>query len=311
MSVAGSAASGAPGAPTISETAQFGQNAQTQAQSSTTKYVWEMPITDARAGTDFPLVKTPFDPYDDIANIKAQYANGVAAGTNWTIPFEQADAAWLQRKRNAEEKASFDSWIMQRFNTTNPTENMMLQSIAPDLYRRREQIIDQQQDLVSRYAKLRLRGPKTIDDLKFEWLLETGRISLPKGPIWDPRRWRGAQFNYDPANPAASQAADEAANAARYQYGLFSPIKWLTWNQRGWQRNPANPADIRGTPGVPYDATAVGRTLPPAAMANAWGPYAPYPYVAAALPAGSVPGLNSAGAAANMAVTEATWAPTV
>lgn len=279
---AGSAASPAPGAPTIAETASFGTDAKTGAESSTLRYVWEMPLNDDRARNEFPIVKTPHDAYDNIANIKSQYANQ-AAGTNWIVPFEQADAAWLMRKRNAEEKAAFDTWVMQKFDVTDPTQNMLLQSIAPELYRRREEIIDQQQDLVSKYAKLRLRGAKTLEDLRFEWLLETGRISLPKGPIWDPHQWRLLQYN----NPGANANADNVANIARYRYGLFSPIRWLLWGERGWAPT-GNRADIRGNPAHMFDETAIGNTLPTdPAFANRWGPYAPYPQVGVAVDPGA------------------------
>ena len=169
---------------------------------------------------------------------------------------------------------------MTKFNIADPTQNMLLQSIAPELYRRREEIIDQQQDLVSKYAKLRLRGAKTLEDLRFEWLLETGRISLPKGPIWDPRQWRMAQYN----NAGADQGVDDAFNQARYKYGLFSPIRWLLWGERGWQARLDNRSDIRGVPGVPFPQTAVGPTLPQdPVFANRWGPATPYPYVGRAM----------------------------
>lgn len=277
--MAGSAASGAPGAPTQAEASKTRVNAQTGAATSSMKYVWELPINQPGARNEYPTVKTPVDAYDDTANIKSQYAQQ-AAGTNWVVPFEQSDAQWLLRKRDVEENAAFESWVMQKFNITDPSQNLMLQQIAPELYRRREELIMSQQDLASRYAKLRLRGAKTLDDLRFEWLIETQRISLPKGPIWDPVQWRAAQYN----NAALDPVADAQANNNRYRHGLFSPMKWLVWDERGWAPTD-NRADIRGNPAVRFPSALV--TLPvDAEMATRWSYAAPYPYIPTGLEAG-------------------------
>lgn len=273
-SKAGSAASSAPGAPSDEAVNAMRANAETGAASSTLKYVWNMPINDTRASNDYPMVMSRKDAYDDVANIKAQYAQA-AAGTNWIVPFSTKDAEYLQRKRDDEEKAAFDQWVMQKFNTADPAQNMMLQNIAPELYQRREDIINMNQDLVSRYAKLRLRGVKNISDLHLEWLIETGRLALPKGPIWDPLAWRKAQYD----NLAGDLAADTRANQHRYVYGLFSPLRWLLWGQRGWAPAAGNPADVYGDPATPYARQAV-RPLPiDAAWSNFWGYPSPMPSV--------------------------------
>ena len=143
--------------------AQAGQVGQSR------RYHWQHPADSQAAKTEFPIVPVAPDAYDDVANIKSQYAavGAVAGGnqSNWVVPFEQSDAAYLLRKRDAEEKAQYDRWLQQKYNLADPAQNMMLQNIAPQLYQRREEVIDANQDLVTRYAKIRLRGAKTEEDL--------------------------------------------------------------------------------------------------------------------------------------------------
>jgi len=163
-----------PGAPSIQETMRMRMNAETGATSTSLRYQWQMPYSTIdeqnRASNEFPIVPVPKDPYDDTANIKSQYADADKAGGNWVVPFDQADAQYLLRKRDAQEKAQFDAWVMQKYDITDPAQNMMLQNIAPELFQRREEVIDSQQALVSAYAKMRLRGAKSLSDLELEWL---------------------------------------------------------------------------------------------------------------------------------------------
>lgn len=271
-----------PGAPTPQSVSAMRANAQTGVATTSKVYQWTGDNRAANATNEFPIVTVPKDAYDDIANIKAQYADGAQVGTNWVIPFEQSDAQYLMRKRDAEEKAEFDAWVTQRYNLTDPSQNLMLQRIAPELFSRREEVINSMQDLVSRYAKLRLRGAQSIDDLQLEWLVETGRLQLPEGPIWDPLKWRAEQANYpNKARPqdGGNRDRDVAFNRTRYRRGLFNPLTWLTEGYAGWSVNPANPADIRGDPAdlflprnVPY---------PQDGWANIWSSPAPYPYAGA------------------------------
>lgn len=266
-----------PGAPSLAETARMRANAETGVTSMTNRYQWQLPLDSPGASNEFPIVPVPKDPYDDKANIKSQFAvqpSDPAFDNRWMVPFTDADAAYLERKRDAQEKAQFDAWVMQKYDITNPAENLMLQNIAPELFQRREEVIDQHQALVSAYAKTRLRGAKSLSDLELEWLIETGRVTLPEGPIWNPKIWRSIQTDAfrDPGN---AQKIDEQWNTHRYRYGLFAPIKWLTENTAGKKPNPANRADIAGS-NVPYTPGTV--PYPTAKWANQWTAPIPYPY---------------------------------
>lgn len=282
-----------PGAPSLEEAARMRANAETGAVSTSKRYHWQLPTDDPRATNEFPIVPVPKDPYDDTANIKAQYAASTA-GTNWVVPFDGSDAQYLMRKRDAEEKAEFDAWVMQKFDITDPAQNLMLQNIAPDLYQRREEVIESQQALVNAYAKARLRGAKNMSDLELEWLVETGRLQLPEGPIWNPTEWRNAQHAQ---HKTTDTQTDEEWNAERYRFGLFSPLLWLTKGSAGWMPNKANRSDIHGNP---KDKYMPGRVpYPDDRYQNVWDDPVPYPY-AGANTYGAAQSASSALARANL-----------
>jgi len=204
-----------------------------------------------QAPNEFPYVPFAPDSYDDIADIKQNFAVAQNVGENWIVPFTDQDANYVRRQRDQMENADFDRWIMQKFNLSDPAQLFLFQQIAPEQFQRRMDLIDYEQNIVTRYAKLRLMGARTLDDLKFEWLIETGRIELPQGPIWDPIQWMNNQLNGGPAAlPAnlAEAAALGERNRQRFMAGLFSPLKMLNQDQVGWQPKANFPSDIRGSP---------------------------------------------------------------
>jgi hypothetical protein len=207
-----------------------------------------------QAPNEFPYVPFAPDTYDDTADIKETFARsaaaGGAAGDNWVVPFTEQDAAYVKRQRDQVENADFDRWVMQKYDLNDPSQLFLFQSIAPDQFQRRMDLIDYQQNLVTKYAKMRLMGARSLEDLKFEWLIETGRIELPKGPIWDPVAWMGKQMNLT-ATPTTNDEwfARNRPNNNRFMAGLFSPLQYLNETQVGWEPNEINRSDIRGVSG--------------------------------------------------------------
>lgn len=264
----------APGAPSDEQVALTRASAEEGAVTTSQRYIWSMPNNAAGASNDFPIVPTRHDQYDTVANIKSQFARGDVVGSNWVVPFTGDDAAYEMRKRDDQENALFEQWVMQKYDITDPSQNRILQGIAPDLFKRREEVIDSQQRLASQYAKLRLRGARTLEDLRIQWLIETGRLSLPKGPIWDPLKWRAQQLGTVDVNE------DIERNRYRYKLGMFSPIKWVT--SAGNEPDAANKADIMGDPQNPV----VGMIQHPGVTwANVWGGNpVMYPYTPGNLP---------------------------
>ena len=234
-----------PGGPSVAAIA--GLNEQTQAASAGNNYAV---VEGGNQGSnEFPYQPFARDPYDNIANIKkVAVANAPGGmGGQLTVPFEKEDAEYLLRQRAQVENADYDRWVMQKYDLTDPAQNFLMQQIAPDQFQRRLDLIDYQQSLVSKYARIRLLGAKSSDDLKFEWLVETGRIQLPQGPIWDPKVWMSNQLKEDNGlADAADMSLRSDANRKRFMKGIFNPISYNDETSTGWQPNYANPADIRG-----------------------------------------------------------------
>jgi len=202
-----------------------------------------------QASNEFPYVPFAPDSYDDVADIKAEFATA-QAGENWVVPFTEQDASYVRRQRDQMENADFDRWVMGKFDLEDPAQLFLFQQIAPEQFQRRMDLIDYEQNLVTRYAKMRLMGPRSLEDLKFEWLIETQRIELPRGPIWDPRSWMLNQYTVQDGF-VDDQRGRSLANRTRYMAGLFSPLRMLQQNQVGWEAS-ANGGDIRGNPERTY-----------------------------------------------------------
>lgn len=273
-----------PGAPSEQDMAKTAANDLIGDTSKT--YVWQVPFANPGSRTEYPIVPIRKDPYDDIAAQKMQVGN--AGPNNWVVPFTEQDAAYNERKRIADEQAKFDTWLMQKYNLADPAQNNMLQQIAPSLFDRREEVINNMQNLITRYAQIRLRGAKSEDDLRFQWLIDTGRLELPTGNIWNPRDWREqlAEAHHAavgaPNGVAAGVARDQAMNTYRYNQGMFSIAKWITPNRMGHASNPNNMFDIAGT------ANAYAVTLADMRANNDGGQLTRYPVV----PVGYVAGTN-------------------
>ena len=239
-----------PGAPSEQDLAKTAANSFVGDTSKT--YVWQTNFNSPAAATDYPVVATRKDPYDVVAAQKMAVGN--AAVNNWVVPFTEADAAYNERKRIADEQALFDTWLLQKYNLADPALNNMLQQIARSLFDRREEVINNMQNLITRYAQIRLRGAKSEDDLRFQWLIDTGRLQLPEGRIWDPNNWRRetilAEHRLIPI-PGGGAMAPAALNdfvmSRRFQRGFFSFAHWITPETMGHASDPNNMFNIAGT----------------------------------------------------------------
>lgn len=231
-----------PGAPSPAATLGLNKEAKRYMQQNTYQ-TWNEP--DSQRANEFPVIPFAQDSYDDIAAIKDAVAQDDRGNTNgYIVPFEQQDANYLLRKRAAVEQSNFDRWLNQKYDLRDPAQMFLFQSIAPEHFQRQQDVIDYQQNLVSRYAKLRLRGAKNLSDLQFEWMVETGRIKLPQGPLWNPVQWMGQQFGY-----TNDKIADSKLWAKQYKKGLFSILKNQSISTSGWEANKNNRADIMGVEG--------------------------------------------------------------
>lgn len=217
--------------------------------------------TKAANSSKFPIRGFPSDPYDSLWSMKDDLAS-VHIGPNGTVmpsmvsdkrplPFTEQDIAYLKRKRDAEENLSYLAWQANKFDLSDPATRNYFANVCPSYFDQRDSLIDQQIDLAARYAKLRLRGAKTEDDLKLEYFIETDRISLPKGPIWDPYAWIGMEAGVVPADNVERQREKILDyNKQAYRKGLFNPTKVQIPQTGGNIQNPYNQGDISGYPGT-------------------------------------------------------------
>lgn len=264
------------GAPTDREVAQFGQQVEKAKQSP---YLLPNPIfinennkseeenkaaTVAANSGRFPVRPLPQDAYDSTWSLKDDMNRPVIeegmvvappmASTTRPLPFTNEDVQYLKRKRDAEEFATFLTWEASKYDLSDPATREWFEKRCPSYFQQRESLIEQQIDLAARYAKMRLRGPKTEDDLKIEYLIETDRLSLPKGPIWDPFKWIADQANISLPNTTVEglKANLSEYNKNAYRKGLFNPTKVIYPATGARIKNPYNLGDPVGIPGTNY-----------------------------------------------------------
>lgn len=219
----------------------------------------------------FPVRPLPHDPYDKVWSTKQGLVSSRQVNESRPLPYTEQDLAYLQGKQAAEEYAAFDTWSSQKFNLADPATRSWYQQVNPGYFETREQLIDDQINTMANYAKTRLRGPRTPEDIQLEWFIETGRLQLPRGPIWDPFASLLKEAGVDDQD-GGKAILDKIANrnSVVYKAGLFSPIKAITPmanknspnNRMPWASNKYNSADIRGDPRMPYVSQGLG-VLPP------------------------------------------------
>ncbi len=94
----------------------------------------------------------------------------------------------------------------------------------PEYFETREKQIQEVADLQTKIAQLRLRGPRSKEDMFLIWLLYSGKLQIPKGAIWAPDQWYadrdGNNLNRGLFNPHRYvNQAGRPALAARWDIG--------------------------------------------------------------------------------------------
>lgn len=264
------------GAPTMAAVEQFGQTVEkskkappmvvdpsyyVSAVGGLTEEQAKAAMRAANAGK-FPIRVLPADPYDTTYQIKEDLASPIPAQAGLIIgpappmatpsrplPWTKDDIKYLQRKRDAEENAAYLFWQATKYDLNDPATRDWFQRVCPSYFDQRSSLIEEQIDAAARYSKIRLRGPKSEDDYKFEWMIETGRLKLPEGPIWDPYQWMVSEAHVAP-NATAQQTVNAITdyNQTAYRRGLWNPIKVMNPQKGGLMINPYNKGDISGMP---------------------------------------------------------------
>lgn len=267
------------GAPTSQETQLFGQQIEKATQFPElvlNPIFYDRPqntpqenreITRKLNASNFPVRPLPKDSYDTTYKIKDDLTNPAVRFHDYDpnnqaqvdmaaramlarpVPYTEADIDYIKRKRDDEEYSGYLTWQANKYDLNDPAERQWFNKVCPDYFKQRETLIDQQIDLSAQYTKLRLFGPRTEEDLKLEYFIETGRVKLPKGPIWDPYQ-QLLNDNLVPENATVQQAGllVTAGQRAKYRRGLFSPMNPVTMETGGLALNRYNRSDIAGEP---------------------------------------------------------------
>jgi hypothetical protein len=156
------------------------------------------------------------DQRDDYAYIK-----GVLADDRRPAPITDQDVQSVLRKAAAYEVAKQEDWFSNswKFNASDPVKQRWAESVFPEFFARREKVIDQQTLLQNRLAKIKLRGPRSRDDIDLLYAIDMGIVDVHDSSIFNP-----TPPNYD--------------NARR---GLFSPRRVIISNMDARVNSLKNP----------------------------------------------------------------------
>ena len=177
------------------------------------------------------------------------------------LPWTDKDTNYFKKKQAAEELASFNAWCRNRVNLTSSYAELdWAQRTMPFLFEPQEELLEQKLDDCNKYAKIRLRGPQTEEDWEFMYMVETGVIELPKGPVWDPFNeqlvaagipWSVIDGKKE-MSISAIQDAVSKTNYENYKRGLFSPLEPRIPSKGGLAANRMNKTAAKGMSGSNY-----------------------------------------------------------
>jgi hypothetical protein len=121
------------------------------------------------------------DEDDDLQQIKHQLAS-----TSRPAPITDSDAERVMRKTAAVEVAKEEEWFQNQwmFNSSNPTMQRWAQGVFPEYFSRREQVLEEQAQLQLAVAKMKLRGPRSREDLDLLYAIDSGVVDVSKNPIY-------------------------------------------------------------------------------------------------------------------------------
>lgn len=113
--------------------------------------------------------------------------SGREANINYMLTDE--DFKYFEAKEAAEEFAAFERWVQTCFDFKKPAEVDRFARMFPNFFERRLATIKNVADANVKYAEIVMRGPQSADDMLYLWLVQTGKIPLISGALWDPSSW--------------------------------------------------------------------------------------------------------------------------
>lgn len=195
MSQGGMVSARAPQGPTKRQAAQF-VAMEMDAQPLATQRVHRGGFADVASDKgNFPTQLYPDMKREDTRMVAKKEV--VQGGNNFTgqpatqinYSIGDEDIRYYEAKKEAEELASYERWINRQFNFKSPADVERFSKMFPDYFERRMNVLKNISDANLRYAQICMTGAQSSDDYLYLWLVQTGKIPLIDGPIWDPSRW--------------------------------------------------------------------------------------------------------------------------
>ncbi len=130
---------------------------------------------------DMPARYFEGDESDDLQQIKNELAS-----EKRPAPITDADAERVMRKTAEIEVAKEEEWFQNslHFNSSNPTMQRWAQGVFPEYFNRREQVLEEQAQLQLAIAKMKLRGPRSREDLDLLYAIDSGVVEVEQKPIF-------------------------------------------------------------------------------------------------------------------------------
>lgn len=130
----------------------------------------------------FPARYLEPDATDDVVKLK----NAMASGSR-PVPIGDDEIAAYLRKMASHETFKKDAWFHNTWaaDSTNPTMQRWAQTMYPEYYRRREQVIDEQTAIQNRIAKMKLYGVRSREDFDLLYGIHQGVVKTDNAAIWD------------------------------------------------------------------------------------------------------------------------------
>lgn len=255
----------------MSKVAKQGLHLAQKAQDVTEKmedgvYTAGAPQGGVQGGAQAVMFQRKFDardPMDAEMNTRMQMMDSNGMTPFGQVFYDDKIGRWVERKAAVAEAANFDRYFAQNFNKNDLASRQFAQKINPEFYQQREREMNERAEMVVKLKGIQLRGPQSKEDLYMLWLIESGRVRLPKD--WDRI---GPGFTGTDADLNDSTLKYKAFNKENYARGLIRLPLFLTDQQRATRAAQNRAEDAWGS----TDPGVTSSFFPMGAQANKNGP---------------------------------------
>jgi len=133
--------------------------------------------------TPLKMARGSYFPPDADRKMDLDFHRIIAGNENeWGVvnaPVDTLKSVMKERLAN-EERMKFHQYILQANGDATPEQLARLEEIIPDLFKDREEWINDTMDILKRWELIQLRGPRTTDEWVLVYMVHTGRVKIPK-----------------------------------------------------------------------------------------------------------------------------------